>query len=533
MFLHSPQKKNENPQIVEQFNKLYKACNDVTKCVIQTRELSKNQETLDKYCEQLTVTYNEFINFAKVNADNLERALIGNFREKLKKLKNRVAESLLRLKLKFNFDGDLYQEINDSNLEISFIEFSDSVQDDSEEKSERQISQDKTTPLETILSDETQANNLKIISGDEKQPNQQEIFPKNSNETNSEPLITFSHNTNTQSNNNTIMEPTAFLKLCSNTINKNYNGDPLGLEAFINSVMIVKTTTTNQHDNILRDVVISKLEANALEVLPDPKPTTTDAVLAALKSGIKLENSDIIMGKIIAMKSENLSAQEFSKKAEELALSLRRSYISEGITKAKANEMAIKETIKLCKASSKNVLVKSILSSASYTEPRDVIAKYLTETENEKTETKNNILTFRGNSQNRGNYHNNNGYTTQYRNNQYQNRRTFNNYNHNNYNNFNRNRSYGNNSYRNQPNRNNFGNTRYNNSNNNFGNTRNGNNNYNSRNSYRRTNGNNGNHFSNHDSRNIRYCSGNEDVSQSQERTLGTVTNNLNELTLQ
>lgn len=556
MFLmHSP-KRDKSEEIQKQFADLYILCNNVTKCVIQTRDLSQNQETLDGYRDRLTETYNTFIEFAKAHAVILRTALTDRFEEKIDKLKTRVGKSLLKLRLNISFDGDLFQRITDTNLEVSLVEISDVSEDFDDleeivvEKKPQSVETNFSSPqtssyrseaiqtphqIQTVQTKENLStiasnnNGSSFIASDNDgsssvgsdNNNLASLVPNNNNSQNTVP-----------NNENIIMEAVAFLKLCSNTINRNYSGDPLSLDAFINSVMIVKSTV-DEHDDILRNFVISKLEAKALEVLPDPKPTTTNGVLDALKAGIKLENSDIIAGKIIALKAENLSAQEFSTKAEELALSLRRSYINEGISKAKANDMAIKETVKLCKSSSKNVLVKSILASATYTEPRDVIAKYLTESENEKNETKNNILTFSGATQNRGNQRNNNGYVPRYRNDRYQNdryqnrytNRNFNrnnynnnfnrnnynnNFNRNNYNNFNRNQSYNNGSFRNQSNR---------------GNTQNTNN---SRNQYRQ-----GNQNMNRNTRNVRYASGNEDVSQVQERTLGTVTENLNELSLE
>lgn len=331
------------------------------------------------------------------------------------------------------------------------------------------------------------------------------------------------------------MEAIPFLKLCSHTINKNYAGDPLTLEAFINSIQIVQTTTQNVHDDILKDFVISKLESIALETLPDPKPTTTAEVITALRAGIKPDNSEIVAGRMTALKADSLPTQEFSKQAEDLALSFRRSLMNEGISKAKANEMAVKETIKLCKSSSKTSYVKSILASTSFAEPKDVIAKFLTESENERNENKNQILTFRKVNPNRNNNYNNNynnnnygnNYNAQFRNNGFQPqphfRRGYNNYNgynNNSYNNFNRNRSYRN---RNYSNRNNF------NANRNSFNVNTTQRNNNQRNN-QQNNANSNNNFRN---RNIRCIQGNEDVSQVQERTLGTTTEEMSNLQIQ
>ena len=83
---------------------------------------------------------------------------------------------------------------------------------------------------------------------------------------------------------------------------------------------------------------------------------------------------------------------QFARKTEELADALERSLVIEGITKVKAHEMAIEQTVNVCRVNAKSNLVKSILASSSFTEPKDVIAKLVIEQANESKEKQ--VLAF-------------------------------------------------------------------------------------------------------------------------------------------
>lgn len=83
------------------------------------------------------------------------------------------------------------------------------------------------------------------------------------------------------------------LGIASKNITETYNGNPLTLNFFVNSVKLVKRFASTEQEQILVEFVISKLEARAEEFLPK-SPQTVDDILKALKDNIKLENSEII-----------------------------------------------------------------------------------------------------------------------------------------------------------------------------------------------------------------------------------------------
>jgi len=256
-----------------------------------------------------------------------------------------------------------------------------------------------------------------------------------------------------------------FLKLASATINRNYSGNPLQLQSFIDSIDLLKTLAdSNDLKTLLKSFVLSKLEGTAREYITNDVQTV-EQIIAQLKSKIRPESSKVIEGKMQALKADRSSMQNFTKQAEELADCLKRSLVMEGISLQKAEEMSIEKTVEMCRASARSDLVKAILSSTKFNDPKEVVAKFIVETNAEIKEKQ--VLAyhpqsnrFARNGKNFGNGNNQNRiYTNNYNGRNNGNR---NNFNPNNVrNNFNRNSN-----NQNQAGQNRFGSRSYYNSNN-------------------------------------------------------------------
>lgn len=200
-----------------------------------------------------------------------------------------------------------------------------------------------------------------------------------------------------------------FFKTAGQILHANYSGDPLALEAFINSIELLKTIAGQTHLNLLQQIIRSKLVGKALESIPD-NANTVDAIIAALRAGIKPDNSKVIAGRMMALRIDKTAANDFTKQAEDLADALRRSLIVEGISQKKAQEMVIEKTVDMCRSSAKSDLVKSILASSTFNDPKEVVAKFVVEAATDLKEKQ--VLHFKSNNSNnkrgRGNFWNNN-----------------------------------------------------------------------------------------------------------------------------
>lgn len=213
---------------------------------------------------------------------------------------------------------------------------------------------------------------------------------------------------NDQRNINMAMSSVDFLSLAARTINRNYNGDPLALPAFIKSIEMLKEIASANLGGFFAKFVISNLEARAMECV-SPDAQNVDEIIASLRQYIKPDNSKVVAGRLLALRPDRARLTEFTEQAELLADAFQLSLIIEGITQAKAREMTIEKTIELCRNSTRSDLVKSILAATKFDSPKEVVAKYVVEGNTEAKEKQ--ILQFntqnkRGFNKGRGQYKN-------------------------------------------------------------------------------------------------------------------------------
>lgn len=176
-----------------------------------------------------------------------------------------------------------------------------------------------------------------------------------------------------------------FLKTAGSTLPNSYSGDPLALEAFVNSVELMKIFAGNTHAVLLKQIVIAKLVGKALESVPQ-NANSIDEIIDGLRASIKPDNSKVIAGRMMALRTDKNSLNDFTKQAEDLADALKRSFIAEGISQKKAQEMVIEKTVEMCRSSAKTDLVKSILAASSFNDPKEVVAKFVVESATEAKE---------------------------------------------------------------------------------------------------------------------------------------------------
>ena len=104
------------------------------------------------------------------------------------------------------------------------------------------------------------------------------------------------------------------------------------------------------------------MQGIAREALPY-NVNSIDDIIKTLRARIKPDNSKVIAGRIADLHVRNGNFLEFWKQVEDLADALKRSLLTEGITKVKAQEMAVAQTVSVCRLKSRTDLVKSILAS--------------------------------------------------------------------------------------------------------------------------------------------------------------------------
>lgn len=235
-----------------------------------------------------------------------------------------------------------------------------------------------------------------------------------------------------------------YLGNVSKIIRDSFDGDINKLDAFVAGIELASAASQNTDQPNLVKFIRTKLVGEAIDWVPANAANAAE-VVTALRAKCKGDNTQVVLGRLLALRADRSSMQKFQETAEILSEKLRKSYISDGIPSDLANKMTIDKTVEMCRLSAKTQLVKSVLASKTFQKPKEVLSEFVTQSVTENTETK--ILSFRGTrqtGQTRGHFSNRNN---NYRGNNYNYRQNYNNSNRNgNYNNY-RNNNY-NNTYR-------------------------------------------------------------------------------------
>ena len=327
---------------------------NVTKLILK-KDLSKNKETLAGYRKKIIEAYNSVIS----HITNNSYIVTESNQPELKKIKQKLVACLQKLKCTYNIET-IAELVNENQVgPIGSLE----------NQLSNNESEDEYKDFEDIDDNRTQTDKMEIHE---------------------------------------------FLRLASGQINKNYSGDPLSLTSFIDSLELLESLATTQPlQEFLFRFAKTKLEGRAREYITD-ETKDIQQLKNVLTKNIKPDNSKIIEGRMLGLRFNLTSSDEFAEKAEKLADSLRRTLIIEGVTPTKANEMSVEKTVELCRKNTHSDIIKSVLEASSFQSPKDVIAKMITQVEKTKQEAQ--VLVYNSDKHKGSNFQRYEGYRNYKRN---------------------------------------------------------------------------------------------------------------------
>lgn len=319
------------------------------------RELTKDLKLREEYKTDSINTYNALISFLhSITADEqvtLEDKI--KYQTNAAEFKNKLKEIFETLNLQYEFDKFIFASID-----------IDKVIENTVDNLDNETDSDSSTG--TILNKEQNKINNKNTE------NTTKMAPQTAKE---------------------------FMTLATSTINYKYGGDPLGLDAFIDSIELLATLCEEQNTNTLIKFIKTRLEGTARESI-SAEPRNTDEIITQLRAAIKTASSDVIESKILALRVEKTNLTAFAERAEALAEQYRRSLCSEGIPAEKAKELSVKKTVQLCRLQARSSALKTIIASTHFTEPKDVVARMIVEIGNLKLEGQANSHTHKNGQNN-------------------------------------------------------------------------------------------------------------------------------------
>lgn len=339
------------------------------------RVLTANLALRAEYKKCLVQSYNELLTFLGSFTDltlkdkiDIEFKIAGH----LAKLK----ESFHILKLNYQFSQNLSDTIDINK--ITEIQGTDSEGDDN-------------------LNYTIGPNNSKEIAN-EKRSHTTQTYNNTSPSTSS-----LSHTTNLPNTVNVMAQSKKdFITLANQTINYRYDGNPMNLPSFLDAIDLLKELCEEGNEATFRKFIMTRLEGKAREAIVD-EPADIDDIVEQLKDNIKTEPSKVVEGKILALRADRTSLTKFAEQAEVLAEKYRHSLEDEGFAKDKARELAVDNTIEMCRRSAKNDTVKAVLAASNFHEPKDVVAKMIIEINNLKLDKPNTSYTHKYNGRSNGN----------------------------------------------------------------------------------------------------------------------------------
>lgn len=351
------------------------------------------EERVTQYKTELVEAYNLLVSFIDTHYPNALPENKTLLNDKVTNCKASVLRALTTLSLEtdlpdrfelidinkiFEAGATTRKEANESASTVFLTQeqLASQTTDERAASGSKQVINPNTEPIEENLTNTTHIAD-----------NQNETNQANNLGDGETPPNTPTLNNNRQTQPGRPMEKSEYIKLLAATIRVNYAGDPLALAPFVASIELMKEMADGNANllTLLRRFILAKLEGYAAEVIP-AEVASIDEIVNNLKAKIKPESSKVIEGRMMALRADRSNLQDYCKKAEELADALRRSLVIDGIPLAKAEEMTIDKTVELCRANAQNNVVKSVLASTKFTNPKEVIAKFVIESNTTKQE---------------------------------------------------------------------------------------------------------------------------------------------------
>lgn len=400
---------------------------------ILERDLSKNPSTLQSQETDLLNSYNQIVKTGSKAYLKLDDRKKAEVQIQLFNLRDKLRLCIDKLGLVVEFSNDIFVVITPKDIierrkyneEYEPIEnnFEDSASGSSntETKTLQQIATETAlnlSVLETSLSDDS----LIIVTENEfgdnlGNPIQVQATVNQNTISDIQNQISLQEQ-NLQEIANMPMTAIELVNLVSKQIKTKFSGDPLELQSFIRSVNLITQLIAGETQaikDLLPVIILTHLDKKALECVPTEN-ATTQSIIEKLKENIKPDNSDVITGKMLALKLKN-NLNEYSEQVESLSEALQRTLVIEGSSQAQAKKTATKTTIELCRNNARSDLMRSVMASSSFESPKDVLAKFIIENSQEQQEKQ--ILAFKAHSNkqfHRGRGRGRNRYQQNYRN---------------------------------------------------------------------------------------------------------------------
>lgn len=199
-----------------------------------------------------------------------------------------------------------------------------------------------------------------------------------------------------------------------------FDGKPENLRSFLDALSLIDTLK-GTHETVAITLIKTKLKGNARNLLENE--STIQEVIGKLSGSVKGESVEVLSAKILNIKQNNKSANNYCSEIEALTKSLENAYISDGLSTGLATKYSTQVAVRAMTKNCNYDRVKLVMEAGNFGNMNEAIGKFVsscTEATGQQTsvlyyknKTYNN---YRGKRHNRGgrrgnnnSYNNNNG----------------------------------------------------------------------------------------------------------------------------
>lgn len=166
-----------------------------------------------------------------------------------------------------------------------------------------------------------------------------------------------------------------------------FDGRSENLRRFLDAISWAQTQIEG-HENLCVELIKTKLVGSSRNLVG--KENSIDQIVNCLKSKVKPESTEVISAKIMNIKQNNKTANQFSVEIENLTKSLENSYIREGVLHSLAEKYSTQAAVRAFSTNSSNDKVKLIMQSGQFQNMNDVVSKFV----NSYPQNSHRVLTF-------------------------------------------------------------------------------------------------------------------------------------------
>lgn len=179
-----------------------------------------------------------------------------------------------------------------------------------------------------------------------------------------------------------------------------YDGKPEKLRSFLDQIEIIKGSVTEDNNNTMVAYVKAKLSGLARDYAQNA--TTLNDIQEALQKHIQTNDAKYFEKRLKNLKQQKDSGK-YAEEIEDLANSLRRAHILDGLTVAQAEKLATNTLVESVAINASNNTTKLAMQVGNFASVKDVLEKVVNQP---KESNENTVMFMRTNSRNNNNYNN-------------------------------------------------------------------------------------------------------------------------------